>query len=97
MSENMSKNKPIESNYNALVEAISGIGKASEQFNASELKESIQQMGALFNSTKPDKPKNPRRRLCPVVCCCKCGKHNKTLYKYGNKKICKDCRKEVLK
>ena len=52
--------QPIESNYNALVEAISGIGKASEQFNASELKESIQQMGALFNSPKSDKPKNPK-------------------------------------
>ena len=84
------------SRENTLVEAISQIGKLGQTLNSDELRDSMKQMGNLLvpKTRAPEQPKDPRKRLCPVVCCCKCGAHTKTLYSYVDRKICKECRRK---
>ena len=88
---------PSDNSTNALVEAISEIGKLGQVLNSDELRESMHQIGSLLSPGRnlPEQPKDQRKRLCPIVSCCKCHAHNVTLYTYGDKRICKKCKKEL--
>ena len=92
-SRNNSKNFDGDS----LVEAVRALGGVGSNQSLDGLRDCFSQLGTILRPKEPpiEQPKDPRRRLCPLVYCCKCHKTNVTLYIYGDKRICKKCRKEM--
>ena len=94
MSED-TKNGPNSFSSDSLAEAIRALGGIGSNQNLSNLRDCFSQMNAVLKPSAPEQPKDPRKRLCPVVQCYKCHATNVTLYIYGDRRICKKCKKEL--